>query len=376
MEETLELDIVDKLRITNNINELKEENIPYLEYMVRIPINSLTEIREEEEIINKLLVDYVIASSAKFMLNSSIFSVGKLLDDINKKYNIDNIFTLENKALIVNILNKLYSQSELEEFCLKFESVNVCLWALGLVKKIDSKNKCNIEEIDKIILKYKNYDSLVKATKMRSKEEILTKFDLITRYYWAFRKVNEEELASKLSEDIVDIQCETFEFITSFSYDSLSNKNIKIDYDKNDVKFSFEIPSYLSFDTVSNKKGILALSSNDNTSKIVITDLGAIKISDFNDKVNKYIKLLIKNGFTFIEKYDMQSSFLKEKIVRIIVKKSNYALNIYFVYISNHLIRFDSLIESYIDSSNYYENINSKNTNLDFNILFSLREVE
>ena len=68
------------------------------------------------------------------------------------------------------------------------------------IEDIDSYNRCSIEAINKIIFKFKSYEDLLKLSNLRSKEEILTKFDLITRYYWAFREIDKVKLASKLNE--------------------------------------------------------------------------------------------------------------------------------------------------------------------------------
>ncbi len=377
MDNALEFDELDKLRINNNINTLKEKNIPYLEYMVKVPINSLTEIKDSGEIIDKMLVDYLIASSASYMINVSVFLIGDLLDKVNKRYNTDKKLTIEDKTTIINIINKLYTQSELEEFCIRLESVNVCLWALGFIPEIDSFNKCNVDEINKVLFKYKSYEELLSSSKLRSKNEILSTFDLITRYYWAIREVREDKsILDKLNEKIVDIQNETFEFITSYSYDSLSNKNFKIEYNKDDLKFEFEIPSNLNFERVSNNsKELLALKSSDSSTRIVMQDLGVINIEDFESKVEKYVNLFEKGGFKLLGGYTHHSTLLKEKIIRIVIRKGSTSLNCYFLYVSNHLIRLDSLIESYIDSSSYHEIINSKNMNIDMDIIFSIMEV-
>ncbi len=377
MDDVLELDNQDKRRIDRNIRALRRDDIPYLEYMTRIPVNSLTKILSEKEIINKMLVDYLISSSASLMISSSMFLVGDLLDKINKKYNTDSILTLEDKTLILDIINKLFTLSELDEYSQRIESVNVCLWVLGLIDDINSYTKCNIEEINKIIFKYKSYDELQKSCRMRSKDEILSKFDLITRYYWAFREVGKQELAGKLNENIVNIQNETFEIITSYSYDSLRDKNIRIEYDKDDLEFNFEIPGHLNFERLSDhSRELLALKSDDGNSRLVFTDLGNIEQEEFDTKVEKNIKLFVKGGFTLLGDYVLHSTLLDEKIVRIVIRRGNTSLNSYYFFVSNHLIRMDSLIEAFIDSSNYYENTNSKNTNQDLDIIFSIREVE
>ena len=317
MEDVLELDELDKIRINNNINSLKNDNIPYLEYMVQVPINSLTEIKSKEDIINKMLIDYIIASSSIYMLNNNIYKLDILLSNINKIYNTDSILSIEDKTLIINIINKLYTLSELEEFSIRMESVNVCLWALGLVDKIDSCNKCNYVAISKTLLKFKNYNELVNSTKLRSKEEILEKADLITRYYWAIREVrNDDKVIEKLNEKIVDIQSETFDFITSYSYDSLSNKNIKIECNKNDLKFEFEIPSSLVFERISNdSKELVALRSEDKTARLVIHDLGRINIDEYESKVDKYINMFVKSGFKVFGRYIHHSTLLEKEVL-------------------------------------------------------------
>ena len=59
------------------------------------------------------------------MISSSVFLIGDLLDKINKRYNTDSILTIEDKTTIINIVNNLYTLSELEEFSMRLESVNV-----------------------------------------------------------------------------------------------------------------------------------------------------------------------------------------------------------------------------------------------------------
>ena len=113
MDELLELDNLDKVRIDRNIRTLRHEDIPYLKHMVRVPVNALTHIVDNTKIIDKLLVDYLIACSASLMISSSEFLIGDLLDKINKRYNTDDILTLEDKTIIINIINKLYTLSEL-----------------------------------------------------------------------------------------------------------------------------------------------------------------------------------------------------------------------------------------------------------------------
>ena len=372
------LDDSDKKRIEKNIDVLKKKNIPYLEYMRTIPINSVTVIKSVEEIINKMLVDYVLACVSTYAIGSSYHLIGELLDKLNKKYGIDKLLSIDDKKLIIDIINEEYLVSELEVICYRFESVNVCMWALGFVDKPVSNQKADIKDINRIIFKAKNYQDLVSKSKLRSKDEILEFADLISRYYWALRefRTTKSEL-DNLNEDIVDVQEDTVNFITSYSLESLSKEYLRINCEKGDLRFEFMIPSNLAFDTVGeNTKEMLALKSNDEKTRIVMKDLGKSNKYDFELKTDKYVRLFKDGGFEVINSYYHSSSFMEEKFRQLIIKKGSIALNVYFMLVCNHLIRLDSLASEDIDAGDYKDNINSKNTNIDLDIIFSIKEVK
>lgn len=373
----IKFDDGDRERIKSNIELLKGQNIPYSEYMVVVPINALTEIRSKEEIIDKLLIDYVIFGTSSYGMTRSNHLIGELLDRLNKKYNIDMKLSIEDKRFVIDVINGLYSSTELEDFCYKLESVNVCLWSLGLVKKIDSLKKCDDDLVNRIMLSTRNYNELYSISEVRSKEEILREADLVSRYYWALREIENNEDLDRLDERLITERNETFEFITSYTYDSLSANNFEIEINKDDLKFDFEIPEDLKFEKITdNDKEILSLRNDDQTTKIVMLDLGKINIEEYQEKVKKYTNLYVKNGFELLGTYYHSSTMLKEKITHIVVSKSSYALNTYFIFVSNHLVRIDSLVNGYIDCKNYFENINSRNCRIDLDILFSINEAK
>ena len=140
------------------------------------------------------------------------------------------------------------------------------------------------------------------------------------------------------------------------------------------MKFEFEIPTDFIFERVStDSKELVALRNEDKTTRIVIQDLGRIEKDEYINKVDKYINLFVKNGFTLFGSYIHHSTLLEREITRIVIRKGNTSLNVYFIYVSNHLIRIDSLIESFLDSSNYTEVIHARNTDIDFDLVFSIK---
>ena len=371
------LDDSDKMRIEKNINVLKKKHIPYLAYMRTIPINSVTVIKSVEEIIDYMLVDYVLACVSTYAIGGSYHLIGDILDKLNRKYSIDGLLSLDDKRLIIDIVNEDYLVSELEEIAYRFESVSVCMWALGFLDRPSSFKKCEVRDINKVLFRTRDYEELVKKSHLRIKEEILEFADLVTRYYWAIREVrNEKSELDNLNEAIVEIQDKTLNFITSYSLESLSKEYIKIRCEKTDLKFEFMIPSKLIFDTVGPKsKEMLALKSEDEKVRIVMKDLGLSNKYDFETRTAKYVRLFKDGGFELINSYYHTSSLLEEKIRQIIIKKGSIALNVYFILVGGHLIRLDSLADEGIDAGDYHENINSNNTNIDLDIIFSIKEV-
>ena len=102
------LDDSDKMRIEKNINVLKKKHIPYLAYMRTIPINSVTVIKSVEEIIDYMLVDYVLACVSTYAIGGSYHLIGDILDKLNRKYSIDGLLSLDDKRLIIDIVNEDY----------------------------------------------------------------------------------------------------------------------------------------------------------------------------------------------------------------------------------------------------------------------------
>ena len=374
-EDKFVLDEVDKQRIEKNIETLKKDNIPVLEYMRTVPINSITVIKSKEEILDKVIVDYTLATCALYMLTGSSNLVSTLLDKLDDKYDIRTRLSLEDKATVVDIVNNNILANGLEDITKKYEGVAVCLWALGFMNRPSSNEKCDIKEINKILFKVHDYSDLLFKAKVRPKEEILDFADLVSRYFWAVREIKSGNGLDKLDPDIVEVQNETLDFITSYCLDSLAKEKLKVICEKNDLKFELTIPSYLKFEKVGEgSKELVAFKNDNGDTRIVIQDLGPIEELGYEASIAKYTKMFRDNRFNIIETHRFDSSFLEDEITQLVIEREDYALNVYFVYISHHLLRLDSLINKNTNYHNYTDNLNSKNTNIDLDILFSIKD--
>ena len=371
------LDEEDKHRIEKNIDTLKQNNIPAFEYMRTVPINSTTVIKSREEILNKAICDYTLATCALYALSGSLFLLSPLLEKLNKKYDIRQLLSLEEKRIVVDIVNNCILAGGLEELCAKYESVYVCLWALGFLNRPSSSTKNNIKDINKVMFKVHDYDDIRTRSKLRSKDEILEFADLVTRYEWALKegKPNNAKL-DNLDADIVEIQNETLNFITSYSLDNLTKDRLKVTCEKGDLRFEFNIPSFLNFEKVGeNSKELVAFKSGDQESKLVIQDLGHINKYEYDLMSSKNIRMFQDNKFEIIGTYYFDLSYMDERVKHIVIERNNLALNIYYIYISYHLLRLDSLINKNTNYKEYSDNINSRNTNIDLDIIFSMKEL-
>ena len=164
------LDEEDKRRIEKNIVVLKQNNIPAFEYLRTVPINSVTVIKSKEEIAAKAITDYTLATTALYTLIGSHNLISPLLDKLNHKYDIRSLLSLEDKKIIVDIANDFIMANGLEELCSKFESVYICLWALGFLNRPISSGKNNLKDITKVLFKIRDYDDILNKSKLRSKE--------------------------------------------------------------------------------------------------------------------------------------------------------------------------------------------------------------
>lgn len=369
------LDDGDKERIEKNISFLEENNIPCIKHMRTIPINSTTKIKSEEEILNKLIINYTLSLLATFSLNDENKLIGLAFNKIDSKFGVRRLLSNEDMLLIDDILDNKLSKNQLVNISLLIEDVAVYLWVLGFMNKPFSSKQTNINNINKFIFKSKNYLDLLYKCNIKSKSEILEYADLIARYQYACRKYRMDGInQDRLNERIVERQRIALDYVVSYNLDNFKKEKLKITVEKGNLYFSFNIPSNLNFVKVDGEKELLALNGNNNHTKISFSDMGIYNQYEFDIKAREILRAYSSNGFDIIHDCEFENTNVSEKIKHIVLEKNSNAFSSYLIYISNHIVKIDSIIDSNIDYDDYDLLTNSTCFNIDKEILFSICE--
>ena len=325
-------------------------------------------IKSKEEIISKMLVDYSLSMSATYALDSAIDLIDAAYIKINEKYSVNMVMSTRDKSTILGIIRNIYSIRDLEDISWLLEDVRVYLWVLGLLDKPSFDKECDINDINKILFGIKDYNELLNRCNIRSKEEILDYFNLVIKN----RNINR----SDINPLVIQEQIDALSFVTSYNAIEDLKALISVNYKNDDINIEFNVPEDLVFNKIGNNtKELFTLSSNDKKTKMVMFDFGILN-GDFEEKVKKYQDLFDRNGFKVINKYTFNSHNLKNKIHQTLISKYYIVLNSYLFEIANHIFRLDSLVNNNTNYNDYNELISSKNSSIDMDLLFSIKEHE
>ena len=366
------LDEKDKNRIEKNISFLKLDDIPFNRNMRTIPINSNTVIKSEEEILNRLIIDFTIALFAKYSKNEDKL-LNVAFNKIDEKLGVRKLLTNKDILIIDKILDGKCSKNELENLELLFEDVNVYMWALGFISKPVSRQVCNVNEITKILFKSKNYLNLLFKCNLKSKSELLEYADLVNRYLYACREYEMNgKTQDKLIKCVVERQVSSINYVVSYDLNNFIKDNLKITCVKGDLDFSFLMKSNLSFRNVEGDKELLSLYSEDKKTQISMSDMGKCSRYDYDYKCDNIEKSLNTNGYKVINKCYFTNDNSSIKNIQLVVEGKDIAFNSYLLCVSDHILKIDSMIDKYIDYKDFNILNDSDNSTIDRSIIFSI----
>ena len=366
------LDEGDKNRIEKNISFLKLDDIPFNREMRTIPINSNTVIKSEEEILNRLIIDFTIALFAKYSSGEEKL-LNKAFNKTDEKLGVRKLLTDKDIILIDRILDGKCSKNELENLELLFEDVNVYLWALGLISKPVSRQRCNVNEMTRIMFKPRNYLDLLYKCNLRSKRELLEYADLVNRYLYACRQYEMKGIREdKLIKSVVERQANAINYVVSYDLNKYMKDSLKITCVKGDLDFSFVMKSSFSFREVEGEKELLSIFSSDNKTQISMSDLGKCSRYDYDYKCDNIERTLNSNGSKVINKCYFTNDKSDFKNIELVVERMGVAFNTYLLCVSDHILKIDSIIDKYIDYKDINVLHNSENSKIDKEIIFSI----
>ncbi len=351
------LEEIDKIRIKNNVDFLEYNNFVNPKKIIYTITNNTSKIKSVSEIVDKLLIYYTLATFATYSLDKSSNLINATYKVLNNKFNIESIFKNDDLVLVEEILKKNISEIKLNYYSSLYERVYVFLWALGYLDSLDSSKECNIKKINRVIFTIKDKNSLINNSKIRSKKEILDMSDLIIRYM----SINNK----RLNKSVVNEQYNALMWLTS--NEKVEEKVICVN---NNLSFSFIKNINLIVEESNEKNQLLLISNKNYTKSIIFYDLG---VSNGNN-VELDQKLCDEEGFTLIKEYSLTSDNLPDNIIHNILRKDNDILNIYYVTVNNHILKIESSLENSILYKKYTDLINSKDFNIDLDILLSIKE--
>ena len=296
--------------------------ISYLNNIELVPNSSGLSLRSKREILDKLLVDYTIASIATYAFCSSYELIKTFLTTLDSKFDISNIIKGKDKELIINIYNKRINKENLQEITYRFESAYMCMWVLGFVHAIGFDKKCSVKAINELLLGANKYNDLLDKCDVRSVSEILSYYSDIAKVVYSNNKVDD------ITYNIINNQDNLVRYIVLYNF----NKNgLKVKYAKDDLKFEFELPQELKFENVPN---VLFALKGSNNLRILAQEI-------FDDRIQNNIKKLTNSGFEVLDVDYVRSLYIENRILRLNIKKKDMLINTYYLFLNKHLIRID-----------------------------------
>ncbi len=376
------LDDMDRARIQKNIEYLKQNKIPYFEDLKTIPINSNTKLRDKKEILDRALVDYVIASMSLYALDGKASSIPNILDEMDKKLQVKKILSDGDHNFLQAMMENKVSKQELQDVSWVFEECATLLWSLGFFDKPASNQECNVAEIDNLFFS-STYEDLLSKAQLRPKEEIMEFADLLFRYQWACRDARlKKQPLPNLKEMIVQEQRSGFEWLLHWKIESILKETIHTKYEKGDFNFEFDLPTVLTFSKTNSMDTLFTLTDSKKSYYIQLKDYGMGSSETLSEKFVEFKKNCEDVGKHILGEYELSAINLKGKIKQLIAnkevsKEENKFIGIsgYYFVLNNHIVCLECVM---LDTSIFYQDVdsiqNSKANSLMTKILFSILE--
>ncbi len=133
-------------------------------------------LRSKDEIVDRALALCYVALKGEGLDQ-------EYLDDFEKRYNVKDKLSPEEKEFA---FSSAPSQQQKTNAVWRYESLQVMLWALGYIDKLDYPDSiCNVSQVVSVFRMHKGDQSFRRNVQLRTKKEILDQTDLIYRLDWA-----------------------------------------------------------------------------------------------------------------------------------------------------------------------------------------------
>lgn len=165
-------------------NKLREEGVPINVHLPVIEEEEQLQIRSVEEAAARAIALCIAAVKGESDgAGEDPEETSGLIARITNQYGADTFFT-EREQVYLN--ESVPERTQIAAFSWGYESYWVMLWALGFIEKLERPDQiCDVGHAVSILQQHENFEDFLRASRMRSKQEIMDEADLIYRYDWA-----------------------------------------------------------------------------------------------------------------------------------------------------------------------------------------------
>lgn len=190
-------------RKTQSIEKLKEQSIPYIDWLPTIGESTEYKGQFVENIVRRAIACLLVIQVACDQDNGNYDKESQdFFEDLLTKYGVKNYLTEKEKQ----ILNNKGSEYDIINMVWKYEAYWVLVWALGLVDELDYPDHIvNCDLAIDLVRRCDTFDDFMGQTQPKDLETILDEADLYYRYHWACvdARIKEKEAPCDLDESVV-----------------------------------------------------------------------------------------------------------------------------------------------------------------------------
>jgi hypothetical protein len=166
-------------------------------------------LRSKDEIVDRAIALCYVALKGEGVEQ-------QFLDDFESRYNVKDKLSPEEREFA---FSSTPSQQQKTNAVWRYESLQVLLWALGYIDKLDYPDSiCNVAQVVSVFKTYKDDQSFRQHVQLRTKKEILDQTDLIYRLDWAVvdARIKNQPAPGKLEAGVVYERHYSLNWLTNY----------------------------------------------------------------------------------------------------------------------------------------------------------------
>ncbi len=185
-------------------SRLRQEGVPVNAHLPVIEEEEQTRIRSVEEVAARAIALCIAAVKGESDgAGEDPAETSDLIARITNQYGADVFFTQSERAYLNEPAPE---RSQIAAFSWGYESYWVMLWALGFIEKLERPDRiCDVGHSVSVLQRHEDFEAFLRASRMRSKQEIMDEADLIYRYDWACvdARIKNQEAPAALEAGVV-----------------------------------------------------------------------------------------------------------------------------------------------------------------------------